>query len=66
MILHETMRARALAILLFLAALMLVWFGAASPYLAALSRSGQQLAAANTQLQIYRRAALRDSAGAAG
>ncbi len=55
----ENIRGRVLALLLLLAAAMLVWFGAASPYLEALSRSGQQLGAALSQHQIYQRAIAR-------
>lgn len=50
-----TMRSRAMALGLLLLALLLVWFGAAVPYLSALSRSEQQLTATMTQLRNYRR-----------
>ncbi len=61
----QTFHGRALALLVLLAAGLLLWFGAASPYLDALSRSEQKLAAAKAQVLLYRRATERDSAAAA-
>ncbi len=56
---HATVPARIMALSLLLGAMLLAWFGAASPYLSLLSRSDQQLAATITQLQNYGRAAAR-------
>lgn len=55
----ENMRGRAVALLLLLGAIMLVWFGAAHPYLEALSNARHRLEAASAQLQIYQRAVAR-------
>lgn len=55
----EKMRGRALALLILSGAVLLVWFGAAHPYLEALSSSKLKLEAASAQLQIYQRAARR-------
>lgn len=55
----ENMRGRAVALLLLLGAIMLVWFGAAHPCLEALSNTRHRLEAASAQLQIYQRAVAR-------
>jgi|GWRWMinimDraft_10_1066017.scaffolds.fasta_scaffold04080_2 general secretion pathway protein M len=62
----ENMRGRAVALLLLLGAIMLVWFGAAHPYLEALSNTRHRLEAASAQLQIYQRAVARGKVAHAG
>jgi len=57
---HNTMRARALAVGLLLAAFLLLWFGAVTPYREALSRSQQELEEIAAQIQNYRRVAGAD------
>lgn len=58
----DGIRARALALLLLLGAIILVWFGAVQPYREALSSARQRLEAASAQLNIYQRAVARDTA----
>ena len=53
----NTMRARACAAGLLLAAFLLLWFGAVAPYREALSRSQQELEEIAVQIQNYRRVA---------
>lgn len=53
------MRDRVSAIGLLVLAGLLVWFGAAEPYLQTLQRSGDKIAEARTQLALYRQIALR-------
>ncbi len=62
----ENMHGRALALLLLIVAILLVWFGAVRPYLEALSSAEQKLGAASTQLHIYQRAAARGSVADSG
>ncbi len=61
-----SVRKRAMALVLLLAAAALVWFGAVFPYLEALSRSQQQLGAAVSQLHMYQRAIARGVADDTG
>lgn len=59
---QDTLRGHIVALLALLAAGMLAWFGAVSPYIVALTRSGLQLEAATAQLQTLRLRAARESA----
>lgn len=62
----EDIRGRALALLLLLGTIILVWFGAVQPYLEALSSARQRLEAASAQLQIYQRAVARGNVAQTG
>ncbi|MSP42071.1 MAG: hypothetical protein EXR08_01675 [Alphaproteobacteria bacterium] len=57
---------RPLALLILILAMVLVWFGAARPYLTALADSENTLAAAADQLQLFRRASEQTGEDGAG